>query len=399
MEEFANKITKLCFDKYKNLNKTGKPTDKEWTVLSGIVLKINEERLILTALATGTKCLGQIDLINTEIYDTGCRISDSHAEVLARRAFLRYLYDQIDLVLSDSKSDVFVLDDQRKIILKDGISFHFFSSQTPCGDCSIFPKDNLEDYVPSAKIKKYDVTSVPCLKEEHSVNKDIHRTGAKCVTTEEIQDPRLSGVNYHVTGPLRTKPGRGNPTLSLSCSDKIAKWNVLGLQGCLLSQLIPQINIETITIGGKCPFSLEAMERGIYTRFKDGKSNLRIMQSTQSFIHKKGFERTLPCPTSIVWCAVRNRNTEIIVEGRKQGATKKKRGNSPLVSRRALFKNFLITCDKYKTDICSVRHPKRITYFDCKQLSISYQRSWLALKKTSFSAWPSKPLHLQTFTL
>lgn len=81
---------------------------------------------------------------------------------------------------------------------------------------------------------------------------DIHRTGAKCLPLSQIQDPRLPGVHYHVTGAVRTKPGRGDPTLSVSCSDKLARWNAVGIQGALLSIFIDEpIRMEMIVIAGK----------------------------------------------------------------------------------------------------------------------------------------------------
>ena len=39
MEDLADQIAHLCLEKYNKLGKNGKPSEKEWTVLSGIVLK------------------------------------------------------------------------------------------------------------------------------------------------------------------------------------------------------------------------------------------------------------------------------------------------------------------------------------------------------------------------
>lgn len=62
-------------------------------------------------------------------------------------------------------------------------------------------------------------------------------------------DPLLPGVEYHTTGVLRTKPGRGDPTRSMCCADKLARWNVLGMQGALLAWLMHPIYLDTISVG------------------------------------------------------------------------------------------------------------------------------------------------------
>lgn len=58
--------------------------------------------------------------------------------------------------------------------------------------------------------------------------------------------------NYHLLGVLRSKPGRADApqTLSMSCSDKIARWCVLGLQGALASHLFEPIYVDEIILGG-----------------------------------------------------------------------------------------------------------------------------------------------------
>lgn len=106
--------------------------------------------------------------------------------------------------------------------LKPGIKFHLFSSHTPCGDASVFLKDD------GLKQLSPDSNCEPQLKKQ-KLN-DIYRTGAKCLVQETKQDLKLPGVEYHTISAVRTKPGRGNPTLSVSCSDKILRWNYVGLQ-------------------------------------------------------------------------------------------------------------------------------------------------------------------------
>lgn len=57
----------------------------------------------------------------------------------------------------------------------------------------------------------------------------------------------------------------------MSCSDKLARWNVLGIQGCLLTQFVKPIYIETITIGDW--FDEHALKRALNQRIQGIKGN------------------------------------------------------------------------------------------------------------------------------
>ena len=79
---------------------------------------------------------------------------------------------------------------------------------------------------------------------------DTNRTGAKCVKGE-IEDPLGSGAEYHNIGVLRRKPGRGDPTLSLSCSDKLLKWNVIGFQVSTFFQSLDSFLVKILKHASK----------------------------------------------------------------------------------------------------------------------------------------------------
>ena len=79
---------------------------------------------------------------------------------------------------------------------------------------------------------------------------DLHRTGAKCLPCGGIQDAHGPGLAYHTAlGAIRTKPGRGHPTRSLSCSDKILKWSYLGIQGSILAGMMSgPVPLSSVTV-------------------------------------------------------------------------------------------------------------------------------------------------------
>lgn len=109
------------------------------------------------------------------------------------------------------------------------------------------------------------LAAVTCVAPRNATVVDIYRTGAKCVPGE-AEDLRKPGAAYHQVGLLRVKPGRGDRTCSMSCSDKMARWNVLGCQGALLMHFLEEPIYLSALVIGKCPYSQEAMQRALIGR-------------------------------------------------------------------------------------------------------------------------------------
>lgn len=88
---------------------------KTYKVLAGIVMTtqgMSLENAKVVAIGTGTKCL-----FNVNDDQHGIVLHDMHAEVLARRSFVRFLYDQIKAMLNSKCTRQFTIDWTRPIYL------------------------------------------------------------------------------------------------------------------------------------------------------------------------------------------------------------------------------------------------------------------------------------------
>ncbi|EPQ05493.1 tRNA-specific adenosine deaminase 1 [Myotis brandtii] len=241
---------------------------------------------------------------------------------------------------------------------------------------------------------------------------DVYRTGAKCVSGE-VGDSGKPGVAYHRVGLLRVKPGRGDRTCSMSCSDKLARWNVLGCQGSLLMHFIEEPVYLSAVVIGKCPYSQEAMQRALIRRCQNvsslpkgfGVQEVKIQQSDLLFeqsrcaVQAKRADRPgrlVPCGAAISWSAVPEQPLDVTANGFPQGTTKK--GIRSLqarsrISKVELFRSFQellssISEDKWPD---SLRVQKLETYQEYKEAASAYQEAWSALRKQAFGSWIRNP--------
>uniref|UniRef100_A0A7S3AC70 tRNA-specific adenosine deaminase 1 n=1 Tax=Haptolina ericina TaxID=156174 RepID=A0A7S3AC70_9EUKA len=90
-------------------------------------------------------------------------------------------------------------------------------------------------------------------------------TGGRPVSTAMADIEGAACGRICALGLARTKPGRGERTSCMSCSDKLARWHALGIQGALLSLVIVRpIRLSSVVVGTRC--SLPALRRAVYTR-------------------------------------------------------------------------------------------------------------------------------------
>uniref|UniRef100_UPI0037E898B7 double-stranded RNA-specific editase B2-like n=1 Tax=Semicossyphus pulcher TaxID=241346 RepID=UPI0037E898B7 len=229
---FAESIFQLVREKYTELTDGCLSTSHgRHKVLAGIVMTrgFDLRSAQVVSLATGTKCLNSDNMI-----DHGDTLGDCHAEVVSRRALVRFLYAQLEMLICKpadcEEQSIFVpnkgggASGGSSFRLQEGVLFHMYVSSSPCGDARL--------NCPYEATAAYRSRRFRC----HLRVKVDGGEGTLPITARGANQKR-DGVAL------------GKPLFTMSCTDKMAKWSVLGLQGALLSHLVEPIYLHSLTVG------------------------------------------------------------------------------------------------------------------------------------------------------
>lgn len=291
------------------------PARQQWTVLAAFVLKgkSSDECRVLAA-ATGNKCVGR-----RELDADGLVVLDCHAEVLARRALLRYLYCEAASARVNGgetpPSSAFEWDaDASRLGLREQFQLHLYISEPPCGDAAIYPlREDVVDALVSQRAEREQANNsversalrLTGAKTRAADPSDAQPT-AKRARTEEASAETHEHKFAQVVGVARVKSGRSDlpedkRTLSMSCSDKLAKWHAVGVQGTLLLRFFKPLRLASIVVSqdpraASADAQLNAMCRAIVDRVEAVKCSLHPPCSCA--VVSSTFDRSKPVESS-----------------------------------------------------------------------------------------------------
>ena len=247
----ANRIAARVGAEYKSRCKAHVIATRGTAVIAGIVMRdvnaTEPDDIVALSLGVGTKFIpsevaAAIDGANdTVVWDAHVR--DSHAEVLARRGFLRVLYRELIRLMDTGESPLLERRGTHRATLRRGVTVHLYVSTAPCGAASAGPRGDVTyDWIEreSSSHQMHDAPDVNKLwfGPSHKGSEDDARAGPPgCVLISRASDA------IGVAGK------------SLSCSDKIIRWHALGLQGALLSHFLEPVRLTSVVIGRKYDFA------------------------------------------------------------------------------------------------------------------------------------------------
>lgn len=350
---------------------------------------------VVVSLGTGNKCIS-----GDQLRMDGTTVNDSHAEVIARRSLLRFFHFHLRVFFSgqtDVKSIFVQKERQGKIQLRDGIKFLLYVSTAPCGDAAIF------------------VNETCCSSEDATETKALFGSRQQGLLRTKVEKGEGT-IPLDPQDGIQTIDGihSGQRLRTASCSDKIAKWNVLGVQGALLSVLIEPVYVTSIILGKL--FHQGHLSRAVSMRVERDNDNSFSNKLPGSYhvnhpkleqghlvMQDRSREIETKCKTKVLslnWSA--GQDTSVEVFDGCQGIAPSKMGKPSRLSRQALYASVKEVI-KHSQDLAHRQILDAPSYRGAKELASDYRKTkamlYNRLKETGYGSWDlmKKPPELSHF--
>ncbi|XP_040266870.1 double-stranded RNA-specific adenosine deaminase isoform X2 [Bufo bufo] len=383
---FHDQIAMLSHHKFNSLTARIQNSLLGRKILAAIIMKRHSEDLgTVVSIGTGNRCVK-----GEELSLRGETVNDCHAEIISRRGFIRFLYDQLMKYNPDTPEDsIFEESEGVMLRVRPGVTFHLYISTAPCGDGALFDKSCSDQPCADGDKQHYPLFENP--KQGKLRTKVENGEGTIPVESSDIV-PTWDGIQH------------GERLRTMSCSDKIMRWNVLGLQGAVLSHFIEPVYLSSVTLGYL--FSQGHLSRAICCRMaRDGEAFQRQLPDLfvvnhpevgRVSVYDSHRQTGKTKESSVNWCLA-DEEVEVL-----DGTKGKVEGSRQEVSRVSKLHMFV-----FFQNLCVLRGRQELlchtSYSDIKAASIPYQQAkglfFKALQEMGYGSWISKPQEEKNFTL
>uniref|UniRef100_A0A8D3AB21 Adenosine deaminase RNA specific B1a n=1 Tax=Scophthalmus maximus TaxID=52904 RepID=A0A8D3AB21_SCOMX len=377
----ADAVSRLVVDKFSKLTDNFTSPHARRKVLAGVVMTIGSDvkEAQVICVSTGTKC------INGEyMSDRGLALNDCHAEIVARRSLVRYLYGQLEHFLSHNEEEhqksVFTrCDTRRGFRLKEDVQFHLYISTSPCGDARIFSPHE---------------AAAEDQGDRHPNRRARGQLRTKIESGEGTIPVRSSDTVQTWDGVLQ-----GERLLTMSCSDKIARWNVVGFQGSLMSYFTEPIYFSSIILGSL--YHADHLSRAMYQRIaeiEDLPQPFSLNRPLLSGISNTEARQPGKAPNFSVNWTVGDQALEVI----NATTGKDDLGRPSRLCKHGLYSCWLRLHSKLHSTL-RIRTVRPGSYYEAKQGAAEYhsakQTLFRAFYQAGLGAWVKKPVEQDQFAL